>query len=276
VFLAVDPALQRKRNIMIQITPDRVTSSIRSLFRTSEPQARRCFAVLDGVAPAGKIIVDHPVEPTWAVVQEVCDNSLYLGGKMDPSAFAAVFAALRQEGDVLVGMWPDDPRIALLPPDPDYDGLTLEFYDRPIGEGLDPYLRQMPADCTIRRLDRDLIMRTEWGPGDVTFAGGIDIWEKTCMGYCLMRGDEILSEATVGAPAIGLYEPGVFTQEAHRGRGYGTIVVARLIQEIEAMGGQSYWNCAKQNLASAAIARKLGYRVEKEYRCMAWGKTSPE
>jgi RimJ/RimL family protein N-acetyltransferase len=47
---------------------------------------------------------------------------------------------------------------------------------------------------------------------------------------------------------------------------------ARLIQEIEAMGGQTYWNCARQNVASAAVARKLGYRIEKEYRCMVWGK----
>jgi predicted GNAT family acetyltransferase len=88
-----------------------------------------------------------------------------------------------------------------------------------------------------------------------------------------MRREEILSEATVGPPALGCYEPGVFTQEKQRGKGYGTLVTARLIQEIEATGARTYWNCAKQNLASAAIARKLGYRVEKEFRCLAWRKT---
>lgn len=258
---------------MIQITADQVTPQIRSLFRTDEPQARRCFAVLDGSPPVGKILVDHPTQTTWAVVQEVGDHSLYLGGQIDPAAFTEVFAALRQEWDVLVGMWPDDPRIAYLPTDPYYDGWTLEFYDRPTGEGLDCFLRQVPADCQIKRIDRDLILRTEWGPGDVQLAGGIEAWEKNCFGYCLVRGDEILSEATVGLPALGLYEPGVFTQKAQRGKGYGTMVTARLIQEIEAMGGQTYWNCAKQNAASAAIARKLGYRVEKVYRCMAWRKT---
>jgi RimJ/RimL family protein N-acetyltransferase len=175
---------------------------------------------------------------------------------------------------VAIGLWEDDPRLQWLPPDPDYDGRVLEFYDRPLGEGLDFYLRQAPADCTITRLDRDLILRTEWGPNDVKFVGGLEIWEKSCFGYCLLRGDEILSEATVGPPALGLYEPGVFTQIAHRGKGYGTMTTARLIQEIEARGGQTFWNCAKQNVASAAIARKLGYRVEKEYRYMAWNKDS--
>jgi RimJ/RimL family protein N-acetyltransferase len=89
-----------------------------------------------------------------------------------------------------------------------------------------------------------------------------------------MRGDELLSEAPVGPPALGLYEPGVITQEAHRGKGYATIVTAYTLHEIESSGGRSYWNCAKQNLPSAALARKFGYRIEKEYRCMAWDQVS--
>ena len=88
-----------------------------------------------------------------------------------------------------------------------------------------------------------------------------------------MRGDAILSEATVGPSALGRYEPGVFTHEKHRGKGYGTMVTARLIQEIEALGKQTYWNCTIQNVASIAIARKLGNRTKKEFRCMAWRKT---
>ena len=258
---------------MIQITSDQVTPQIRALFRTDEPQAKRCFLVLEGAAGGGKIIVDDPNHPRWAVVQEVTDNSLYLGGEIDAETFAEVFATLRCEGNVLVGMWADDPRIQLHPPGPIYDGWTLEFYDRPIGEGLDSYLRELPEGCVLRRMDRDLVLRTQWGPGDVQSCGGLDVWEKTCFGYCLMRGDEILSESSVGPPALGLYEPGVITQEKQRGKGYATIVSARLVQEIEARGGQTYWNCARQNKASAAVARKLGYRIEKEYRCMVWSKT---
>ena len=81
---------------------------------------------------------------------------------MDASAFAEAFTTLRREEDVLIGMPPDDPRLAYLPPDPYYDNRVLEFYDRPIGQGLEPYLCQVPMDCVIRRLDRDLILRTEW------------------------------------------------------------------------------------------------------------------
>lgn len=258
---------------MIHITPAQVTSAVRSLFHTDDMQAARCFTVLEGSVPGGKILVDNPTDPHWALVQEAYDNDLFLGGNGDAAAFTNTFAALRQEGDMLIGMLPDDPRLALFPPDPYYDNTVLEFYDRPIGQGLEPILRQVPADCVIRRLDRDLVLRTEWGPNDVAFFGGLDAWEKACFGYVLMRGEDILSEATVGPPALGCYEPGVFTQEKHRGKSYGTMVTARLIQEIEAMGRQTYWNCTIQNEGSIAIAHKLGYRGRKEFRCMAWKKT---
>lgn len=264
----------KKQVEMIQITSDNVTPTLRALFRTDEPQARRCFAVLDGVVHTGRIITDDPVNPTWGVVWEACDGVTYFGGRLNCATVAEVFINLRKENDVLVGLWPDDPRQDLLPPDPYYDGRTLEFYNRPIGRGLEKYLRKIPEGCEIRRLDRDLIMRTEWGPDDVRLAGGIEVWEKTCFGFCLLRGDEILCEATTSPPAIGLREPGVFTHEEHRRKGYATITTARLIKEIEALGDETYWNCAKQNVASAAVARKLGYRVEKEYRCMVWNKSA--
>lgn len=258
---------------MFRITPAQVTPAIRALFRTDEMQAVRCFLVLEGSVPNGKILVDDPLDPHWGLVQEAYDNDLFLGGDIDPAAFSAAFTALRQEGDVITGLPQDDPRLALFPEDAYYDNTVLEFYDRPVGQGLEPYLQAVPADCVIRRLDRDLILRTEWGPNDVAFFGGLDAWEKSCFGYVLMRGDEILSEATVGPSALGVCEPGVFTQEKQRGKGYGTLVTAFLIQEIETRGCHTYWNCTIQNVASAAIARKLGYRVEKAFRCLAWHKT---
>lgn len=257
---------------MNQIRANQVTPSVRALFRTDEPQAPRCFAVLDGIKRAGKIICDDPNTPTWGVVQEVTDGGIYLGGEIDAPQLAEVLDLLRQEGEVLVGLWLDDPRQSLLPPDPYYDGRTLEFYERPLGQGLDQYLNPLPEGFTLHRLDRDLIMRTEWGPDDVQAMGGIEAWEQNCFGYCLMRGDELLCESTVGPPSLGLYEPGVITQEAHRGKGYATMTAARLVQEIESMGYQSYWNCAKQNVPSAKVARKLGYQVEKEYRLLAWSQ----
>ena len=216
--------------------------------------------------PKGKIITDDPNNPTWAIVQEAYDGGIYLGGAVDKAIVDAVTTMLRKAGEILICIDPDDPQLDLLSPDPYYDGWAIDFYDRPIGQGLGRYINQVPAGMELRRLDRDLIMRTQWGPDDVKFYGGLDAWEQACFGFCLMQGEEILSEATVGPAALRqLREPGVITHEDHRGKGYGTMVSARLVQEIESMGGVTYWNCAKQNMASAAIARKLGYTVERAF-----------
>jgi RimJ/RimL family protein N-acetyltransferase len=125
-------------------------------------------------------------------------------------------------------------------------------------------------------MDRETIFQTEWGTDSISSAGGIDNWEKTHFGYCLVQDNQIVAEAAVGPPALGLYEPGVSTREIYRGKGFGTAASARLIHEIEKTGGKTYWNCARQNKASAAIARKLGYQIEKEYRCLAWRQIKNE
>lgn len=254
---------------MIEIHPNQITPTFKALFRPDEPQARRCFTVLEGRMP-GQMLTDDSTNPTWGVVQEGYDNTLYLGGEVDAATVAKAIDQLRQSGDVAIGLWLDDARFDLLPPPSKYDHRVLEFYDRPIGEGLDVFLTSVPDGCEVRRMDRELIMRSEWGPGDVEYAGGLDQWEESCFGYCLLRNNEILAEASVGPGALGLREPGVFTQAAHRGKGYGTVVTAYLIQEIESLGDRTYWNCTKHNVASAAIARKLGYRTGAEYRLVGW------
>lgn len=254
-----------------QIQADDVTAAFRTLFRKDEPMPSRPQNVLHGVE-AGKLFTDDPVKPTWGMVQEFYDGCLYLGGSPDAAIVAEIIAGLRQERIVVVLLWPDDPRQAWLPSPIDEISYSIDFYDRPIGAGLDQYLHAIPAGCTVRRADRDLIMRTQWGPDDVAYHGGFDAWEKKCICYCLLRDGDVLSESSAGGGALGLYEPGVITQEAHRGKGYGTIVAAHVIHELEEMGKHTYWSCDSENYASAAIGHKLGYRVEKKFKVLAWDK----
>jgi RimJ/RimL family protein N-acetyltransferase len=70
-----------------------------------------------------------------------------------------------------------------------------------------------------------------------------------------------------------IVEMGVTTRAQYQRRGYATLTCAHLIRACEERGYRTYWNCAKQNLASAAVARKLGYRREKVYRLLAWFKS---
>jgi hypothetical protein len=170
----------------------------------------------------------------------------------------------------------EHPNINLLPKNPDYDGHALEFRNRLMSTNrLQDILSKIPASLDLRKVDRELVLKTQWGPEDVETAGGLEAWEQQYLGVCIVHKGKVLSEAFAGPPARGIYEPGVFTQEFHRGRGYASIVSAQLIQEIESRGGVTYWNCAKQNVPSTALGRKLGYQVVFEYRVL-WWKSSKE
>lgn len=255
---------------MIEVAPDHVTSQLRALFDPHMPAGFRCFAVMAGDA-AGRILTDDPIRPTWGVVQEGAFGTLYPGGALAASTWNRLIAKLREAGDVLVGLWPDDERIQLLPSAPDYDGFTLDFTARLIGTGLDGYL-QLPDGCSMRNLDRALFERGQDRDFYSVLYGSAEQALEKVHARFLMRGDEICCESYAYFAALGTIEIATSTREPYRGRGYATITCAHLIQACEAHGYQTYWNCAKQNLASAAIARKLGYRTEKEYRLLAWFK----
>lgn len=210
------------------------------------PLALRCFAVLNGDS-TGVILTDNPAAPTWGVVQEKSDGTIYLGGSIPPAVLGEVIAHLWRDGEVLFGAWLDEALPGGLPP--------------------------IPAGCELRPMDAELLRRTAWYEDTVRGFGSEAAFLAKGLGLCLMRGEEILCEASTGPAVNGLIELGVITHESHRGQGYATLTCTHLADLCQQQGYQTYWNCAKQNLPSAAVARKLGYRTEREYQLLAWEAT---
>jgi RimJ/RimL family protein N-acetyltransferase len=259
---------------IVELDSAQVSPALRALFEASDPASLRSFAVLDGHA-AGRIFTDRTDNPKWGMVQEAAFGSLYLGGDLSAALLHQLTSQLRREGDVLIGLWAEDPRWQLLPPDPDYSGFTLEFTDRQADAGGQP-LPEVPAGCELRRLDRTLFKQITGRSMLIHMYGSVDQALEWGYGLCLLREDELLCETFAGPAANGIIEVGVETMPHHQKQGYAHITCAHLIQRMEAQGYQTYWNCAKQNIASAALARKLGYRTEKEYRLLAWNKVIPQ
>jgi RimJ/RimL family protein N-acetyltransferase len=256
---------------MLQIPPEQVTPALRALFDPDMPTMPRALHVLDGHI-AGRIITDSPAHPTWGAVYSATFGTLYLGGSFDAVLVRQLVDDLRQTGDVLICRWPDDALVPLLPPQPDYDGWALYFPNRSRNTRLDVYVQQLPAGYELRRRDAVLLERSLDRDSNLSAFGSVEHVLAKSLGFFLMRGDEILCEAATGPAALGRIEVGVTTHAAHRGRGYATITCARLIQACEQQGYETWWDCAKQNVASVALARKLGYQGEREYRVLAWSK----
>lgn len=247
-----------------------MTSQLTALFDPNGPCGFRCFAVLDGLQP-GRILTDDPVHPTWGIVWEAGDGTLYPGGALDGSILRDAVTTLRQEGDVLVGFWEGDPLRELLPPDPQYTGTVLEFLDRPgHASGLDAWLAPLPVGYELRPITRELLEECIWYEGTVRRHGGADRFLETGLGMCLLHNGLVVSEAYASPRVLGTRELGAITREGYRGRGLATITCAQLIAACERLGDATYWNCASTNLASAAVARKMGYQIEREYQLVAW------
>lgn len=256
----------------LHVRPSDVTPALAALFDPAAPTIVRLYGVLDGRL-AGQIMTDDLLHPTWGVVRERGDGLIYLGGAVDAPLVRDIIADLRADGDVCVGLWPDDPRRALLPRDPDYTGRTLDFtHRRRDGDPLADLARRLPEGCHLRPIDRALIERCAWRDHQAAAYGGLDGFFAHGLGYGVMRGDEILSEAYAGPAVRGTMEVGVYTHEAYRGRGYATAACARVIDVCEGRGYRTFWNCASINVASAGLARTLGFKGEREYALAAWFK----
>jgi RimJ/RimL family protein N-acetyltransferase len=254
----------------VQLDPQGISPAIRDLFDARYPAALRCLAVLDGAA-AGKVFTDNPAYPTWAAVQEAGFGTIYPGGALPSAVLGQLINDLRTKGDVLIGLWPDDERLQQLPPNADYDGWVVEFSQRETPSKPFP---PIPEDLALRPIDLDLFDRLIGREMYIDIFGSPEDSLLNGFGLCLVRpssvGQKLLCEAFAGPIALGMIEIGVDTREDYRQRGYGTITCAALIEQCERKGYPTYWNCNKQNQASLALAHRLGFRGDREYRLLGW------
>jgi RimJ/RimL family protein N-acetyltransferase len=253
---------------MVPMPAHQVSPQLRALFDEGQPLAIRCFAVLDG-SIRGHIWTDDLARPTWGAVQEPAFGTLFLGGHPDAKLVHALIAQRQRAGGVELGLWPDHPYNQLLPPAPDFDGWDLEFTDRPWGTDPAPDL-DVPEGCELLPIDATWLKRCRYRDHYVAYFGSTARTLEQGFGFCLVKGQELLAEAFAAEAALGMIEIGTITAEPYRQRGYALVCCAQLVRACEARGYRTYWNCTKGNLASAALARKLGYQTEKASRLVGW------
>ncbi len=256
---------------MIQISPDRVTPELKSMFDLKMPTGIRAFAVLAG-GNAGKIFTDDPARPQWCLVWEADDGTLYRGGKYGADVLSEIVALLRQDGIVAMGFRDGDLDMDRFPSDPDAGAECLEF-DRPIGScDISPYFGALPDGFSIHRMDHVLLQSSPKKDENINRYGSIENFLDNGLAVCILHGDKIVAEAYADMNIMGVREIGIRTQEAYRRQGFATIACAHLIKLCEESGADTYWDCAKYNAGSVALAYKLGFQNERSYKLLAWFK----
>ena len=249
------------------ISASQVTPEILALFDFTRPTMPRAFNVLEGVN-RGQILVDDLTHPEWAVVRDGTYGTLYLGGRVNAGLLSAVVLQFREIGEVGIGCWLDDPLNELIPPQPDYDGRTLYFVERLAVDSA--AYSPLPDNLHLARRDAQLIRKSFDYESALASFGTVEAILQRTLGVFILDGDTVVCEAATGAPTHGVIEVGITTAEPYRRQGFATLACAKLIEMCEAEGYSTWWDCAKQNVASANLARKLGYRNEREYRYVWW------
>lgn len=149
------------------------------------------------------------------------------------------------------------------------DSWDLEFTDRPWGTDPAPAL-DVPEGCELLPIDAIGFRRCRYRDYYISYFGSVERALENGFGFCLVKSQELLSEAFAAEAALGMIEIGTITAEPYRQRGYALVCCTQLVRECEVPGYRTYWNCVKDNQASAGLARKLGYQTEKAFRLIAW------
>jgi len=259
---------------------DALRQQLRPLFGKDLPVGVRCQAMLDGKA-IGRVVVDDPDHPSTALLQEEADRATFFGGRLTADFLAPALEMLRQEQYLVLGFWPDDPVLAEVRlwetqgrlPKLEREATAVDFTKRDPAFSLEAWA-QPPPGCCLQRIDLELARRLkdEWL---LAMFGSFEVALQQGLGFCLMRDEQVLCQAFAGPAAQGIIEIGVGTSEGQRGKGYATITCARLIDECERGGYQTFWNTSANNLASLTLARKLGYRQERPWAALIWEKSDP-
>jgi RimJ/RimL family protein N-acetyltransferase len=230
------------------------------LFDPHVPNNPALWAVFLG-HHTGRAVVDTLENPSQCVFRT--DAVLtYASHKVSQQFLESALDHFRRIGPVwLIRAHGDSPA-----PEPVRCLSRLEFYDLdPSSPALAKFRNEIETGCTLRTIDRKLLERCEWREDMEFFSGSLENFMQNDLGICLMRDNEIIVEAYASALGATYAEIGAITHEPYRGKGYATLTVAYLVETLAQLGYQCYWSCDIDNPASARVARKLGFGIEKPY-----------
>jgi RimJ/RimL family protein N-acetyltransferase len=230
------------------------------LFNPHVPNNPALWAVFEG-RHAGRALVDDLNHPTQCVLRSEAVLT-YSSQRVSREFLADAIGHFRKSGQIwLIRSQGDTPAPECYRTLP-----RLEFYEiDPQSPVLAELRNRLPAGFWMCPIDRPLLERCAWRDDMAFYCGSLENFLKNDLGMCLMHGEEIIVEAYASAHGSPYAEIGAITHEPYRGKGYAPIAVATLIDRLEQRGYQAYWSCDVDNPASASVARKLGFKVERPY-----------
>jgi RimJ/RimL family protein N-acetyltransferase len=252
-------------------TVSQATPDLMKLFDEDSPVKSLLFSILEGRTPA-EILLDDPERPRRCVVRSAV-RFTFASRDVDRDFLDRALTELRRTTGVALVCLPDGSE-QWTPPDPDLVVERLGFRDfDPADGGLREALARPLEGMEIREIDRERFDNALWRDMLLGFCGSAERFLEHGLGLALYRGEEVLAWSYAPNRGLSTMEIGVETAEAHRGQGHATFIAAHVISRCLARGWSVAWSCETDNPASAAIARKLGFRGERTYPVYGYRST---
>lgn len=118
-------------------------------------------------------------------------------------------------------------------------------------------------------INRQILDECLWKEVVLVAAGTPDNFLDHGIGIVLISEGDIACEAYGLFKTANLVEIGAITRERFRKRGLCTLTAQELIRQCHLQGLATTWTCDGDNLASQAVAKKLGYQVCESYKFVA-------
>lgn len=138
-----------------------------------------------------------------------------------------------------------------------------EWFDR---YKLMEYAAAVEPDFQVMKIDRNIYQITAKQAWTLDFCSNFNSLQDYLehgIGYVILQEDEIISGASSYSYCEGRIEITIETREEYRKKGLALACAARLILECLERDIYPRWDAA--NIASVALAEKLGYRFSREY-----------
>ena len=264
--------------MMIQIHQDN-KERLRPLF---DPLAFnvQVSSILDGNT-RGEIWADHPKNPTMAAIWDRI-LTVYVAGNYENSAFNRA-----------LGEWVES---SVAPTARSYGDTYFNFYCHPpvwqaqlsnilMGYRAEPGTRclhsfqvhlavgkPLPKGFSLHRVDDTLLARGDLEERDWLQAWITSFWHtnedflKKGVGFvALHQGNKVASLCISLFVSGRQVEFGTATNPEFQNRGLSTYLAFACVQECLDRGLEPIWQCWDDNLPSLAVARKVGFVVQRKY-----------
>lgn len=228
------------------------------LFDTDQSNSTMIFSTLTGHT-LGKAYVDDIDQPANALLVTPFQNFSFTHPTVDPHWLNETVTELRQTQGIILN-W--SPQMAIEPPSsPSREIAGYEFLDFSAAEPI-----PIPEGRHLQRIDGELFTRRQWRDLVLAAFGSVEDFLRDGIGVALMEGDEICSEAYALFLGAGKFEIGIVTHEKYRKQGCAAIATQHLAHLCEERGYPPHWSYFEGNMASAATARKIGFRNQRTYQ----------